>query len=293
MKISNFFRASLYLEKFPIVYQEMKTFIRRPGNKSKHLKHIIPHIPEFTGTYYEPFLGTGAVYLHLLPEKAVLNDLNKDIVNIWKLVKSDPAYMIEEIDKFKKNFLPKTNEMKLKQCKEIVSKIDKLKGKERTIHYLLMIYCSFNGCLINNNKYHIGGLYGAFFIRKSVVIFTEDYQKKLLELKQLLKNVKIENKDYSKIIEKTKKGDFVFLDPPYIEEKQYSFRYNKNEDFDPVVLKKELHELDSKNVKWMMTQIDTPQVRKLFKNYKFRSYTNTSNFNISTTVKKELIITNY
>jgi site-specific DNA-adenine methylase len=53
--------------------QEMKTFIRRPGNKSRYLKHIIPLIPEFTGTYYEPFLGTGAVYLHLLPEKAVLS----------------------------------------------------------------------------------------------------------------------------------------------------------------------------------------------------------------------------
>ena len=74
----------------------MKTFIRRPGNKTKHLKHIIPLIPEFTGTYYEPFVGTGAVYLHLLPEKAVINDLNKDIINIWKLVKTNPECIIQE-----------------------------------------------------------------------------------------------------------------------------------------------------------------------------------------------------
>lgn len=271
----------------------MKTFIRRPGNKSKHLKHIIPHIPEFTGTYYEPFLGTGAVYLHLLPKKAVLNDLNKDIINIWKLVKSDPEYMINHIDKFKKEFLPKTNEMKLKQCKEIVANIDNLKGKLRTINYLLMIYCSFNGCVIKDNNYYIGGLYGAFFIRKSVIIFTQNYKSKLLELKQLLKNVKIENKDYSKILQNTKKGDFVFLDPPYIEEKQYSFNYIKNEEFNPEELKTQLEKLDIKGVKWMMTQIDAPRIRKLFKKYILRSYTNNSNFNTATTGKKELIITNY
>jgi DNA adenine methylase len=104
-------------------------------------------IPEFTGTYYEPFLGTGAEYLHLLPEKAVLNDLNKDIVNIWKLVRSYPGYIIQEIEKFKKTFLHLDNVEKLKMCKELVSKMDTLKGKERTVLYLIMIYCSFNGCI--------------------------------------------------------------------------------------------------------------------------------------------------
>lgn len=61
----------------------MKTFIRRPGNKTKHLKHILPLIPDFTGTYIEPFLGTGALYLNLIeqnqpPSICIINDLNKD-----------------------------------------------------------------------------------------------------------------------------------------------------------------------------------------------------------------------
>ena len=85
----------------------MKTFIRRPGNKTKQLKHIIPLIPEFTGTYIEPFLGTGAIYLNLLPKKAILNNFNTDIINIWKLVKDDPEYIIKEINKFKKIFFTK------------------------------------------------------------------------------------------------------------------------------------------------------------------------------------------
>lgn len=80
----------------------MKTFIRRPGNKTKHLKHILRCIPKFTGTYIEPFLGTGALYLHLLPKKSILNDLNTDIINIWKLVKDDPKYIIKKLQNLKK-----------------------------------------------------------------------------------------------------------------------------------------------------------------------------------------------
>ena len=158
----------------------MKTFLRRPGNKSKHLKHIIPHIPNFTGTYYEPFLGTGAVYLHLLPKKAVLNDLNKDIIAIWKLVKTNPNFIIQEIDKFKKTFLPKSNEMKLKQCKDIVSKMDTYTGDTRTINYLLMIYCSFNNSIINtSNEWYISGLCNNIYSRLNSHIFTENYKSKI------------------------------------------------------------------------------------------------------------------
>jgi DNA adenine methylase len=271
----------------------MKTFIRRPGNKTKHLKHIIPLIPEFTGTYYEPFVGTGAVYLHLLPEKAVINDLNKDIINIWKLVKSNPEYIIQEIDKFKKAFLHLNNIDKLKMCKKIVSNINKLKNKERTIKYFLMIYCSFNGSLFLNDKWYIGGLNGHIYNNESCHIFTEKYKTKLLELQKILKNVNIKNKDYKLILKNCKKGDFVFLDPPYIEERKYVFNYNKNENFDPVELQKELEKLDKKEVKFMMSQIDTTQVRNLFKKYNFKEYTNDSNFNNSNTRKKEFIITNY
>jgi DNA adenine methylase len=271
----------------------MKTFIRRPGNKSKHLKHIIPLIPEFTGTYYEPFVGTGAVYLHLLPEKAVLNDLNKDIIDIWKLVKTDPEYIIHQIVIFKNKFLHLTNKNKLEMCKDIVSKMEKLKGKQRTINYLLMIYCSFKGTLYLLDKLYFDSLYGDVYTTNTCHIFTEKYKTKLLELQKILKNIKIENKDYKLILKNSKKGDFVFLDPPYIEPKNYSFNYNKNENFNIDELKLNLENLDKKGVKWMMTQIDTKQVRNLFREYKFYKYTNNSNFNNSNIPKKEVIITNY
>lgn len=171
---------------------------------------------------------------------------------------------------------------------------------KRTILYLILIYCSFNGTLINKyNEWYISGLYGNLYKNESVHIFTQNYRDKILKLSKILSNennvVKIYNKDYKIILEKAKKGDFVFLDPPYIENKKYSFNYNKYENFDIVDLKKQLDILHKNQVKWMMTQIDTPEIRFLFKKYNFKRYQNNSNFqsSISTTNKNEVIITNY
>jgi DNA adenine methylase len=271
----------------------MKTFIRRQGNKTRHLKHIIPLIPEFSGTYYEPFLGTGAVYLNILPDKAVLNDINSDIINIWKLVKNKPSYIINEITSFKKKILILDNSEKLSLFKRIISKMDTYIGDKRTINYLLMMCCSFSGNIILNNRWYIGGLNFDLYKNNKCHIFTQSYTKKLLYLNDVLKKSTIENKDYKSIFKETEKGDFVFIDPPYIEQRTYAFDYNKYEIFRPEELKKEVQKLDKKQVKWMMTQIDTVQIRTLFKGYNFNEYSSKTTFNGKSNVKKELIITNY
>lgn len=272
----------------------MKTFIRRPGNKTNFLKYIIPKIPEFSGTYIEPFLGTGAVYLHLLPKKAILNDLNKDIIGIWKLVREDPEYLLKEIDAFKKTFLPLSNEEKLKKCRKVAANISNLKGNKRYALYLLLVYCSFNGVIEFKNKHVIYGLSPHIYSsEESSHVFTEKYKEKIRQIPDILKNIKIYSKDYSQVIAKAKRGDFVFLDPPYVEEKKYQFQYNKNEgDFSNIKLKEALDILTSRKVKWMMTQIDTKEIRELFKKYNFFEYINSNGF-VNRIKKKELIITNY
>ena len=278
----------------------MKTFIRRPGNKTKHLKHILPLIPKFTGSYIEPFLGTGALFLHLIdthpPTNFIINDLNSDIINIWKLIKNNPEYILKEIDKFKKTFLKKNNDEKLIYCKKILAKIDTYTKDKRTVLYLILTYCSFNGNLILNDKLYIGGLYAALHRNDSFHIFTQNYKDKIRKLSEILsnENIKIYNKDYIKILDKAQKNDFVFLDPPYIEDKKYSFNYNKYEVFNLETLKEQVDILHKKKVKWMMTQIDSSQVRLLFKKYNFKKYKNNSTFNsVVSTNKKEIIITNY
>ena len=105
---------------------------------------------------------------------------------------------------------------------------------------------------------------------------------------------KIYNTDYKEILDKAKKGDFVFLDPPYIEKHNYVFNYNIGETLDNKFISdlyKQVKLLDKKGVKWLMTQAETKEILKIFKEYKIskfevfrrhtKSYTN------------ELIIKNY
>ena len=265
----------------------MKTFIRRSGNKSRFLKKLLPLIPDFTGKYIEPFLGTGAIFLALLPEKAILNDLNTDIMEIWKLAKSDPEYMISEIEKFRKKFTPLSKEERLKYCKNVMNNLGTYTPNKRVVMYLCMIYTSFNPMDLQNGRF--GSLRD-----HDRTLFSELYKTKLREVSKVLQNgVKLENKDYTKILKSAKPGDFVFLDPPYIEDKKYNFEYIKNSKFDITKLKHCLDMLTKKKVLWMMTQADTPQVRALFKGYSFFEYINKSGFGNGVRYLKEIVVMNY
>ena len=132
----------------------MKTFIRWQGNKSKHINKFIQYIPHFTGTYIEPFLGSGALLLKLQPTKWIINDINKDLVNIWKYVKSNPQGIIDIFTEFGNHFKLLSKEDKVTYCKDITSKIEKMPYDiNRASMYLLMKFCSYTGDIIYNNKF--------------------------------------------------------------------------------------------------------------------------------------------
>ena len=277
----------------------MITFIRRPGNKLKHLKHILPFIPEFEGTYIEPFIGTGALFLKITPNKFIINDINKDLMGIWKLVRDDPEFLLDEINKIKEKLLSLDTPDKIKYCKEITESIEgESNEKLKIVKYHTMVYCSFQSTLshsYSNSEYFFTGLYKPLYDSNSCHVFTEPYKNKIRMLTKLLNNGQIFNKDYSKVLEYSKPGDFVFLDPPYFGDKDYTFSYNEDEQIDDSFvgnLMRELSKLDKKKVKWMMTQVDSDYIRKNFNKYKIVELK--MNNGICDKLRKcELLIMNY
>jgi DNA adenine methylase len=276
---------------------KLKTFIKWMGNKSKHLRHIIPHIPKEYKTYYEPFVGSGALFLHLQPEKWVISDLNKDLINCWESVRDEPEMIIDIFKEFGKTFKPMSNERKLKYCKNITSYIEKMPfDVSRASIFMLMKYCVFMGILLNNNQFHFHNLDMNIYINNKYHFLTSNNFNNLLNISSYLNKShgNIYLKDYEKILDKSKEGDFVFLDPPYIEEHNYQFNYNKKEKLNKkfiLELYDEVKKLDKKKVKWLMTQADTKEVRDIFKEYnikKFKVYRH-----ISKSYINELIIKNY
>jgi len=256
----------------------LKTFISWLGNKSKHLRHIIPHIPKEYNTYIEPFVGSGALLLKLEPESWIINDLNKDLVNCWKYIKSDPETIIESFKKFGKRFKKMTKENKTLYCRELTSKIDDMKYDiHRSITYMLMKYCAYMGNILVNNKFYFNSLALNITLHNKYGFLDNPHLNNILDVSDYLNNTKgiILNKDYKNILSKAKSGDFVFMDPPYVEEHDYRFNYNKDEILDEsfiIGLLEQVKKLDNKDVKWLMTQSDTKTIRSIFKEYKIETF---------------------
>lgn len=73
--------------------RHMKTFLRYPGGKQRILNHILPFLPtreNIRGLYIEPFLGSGAVFFALNPERAVLSDINPDLIDLFRGIRAFP-----------------------------------------------------------------------------------------------------------------------------------------------------------------------------------------------------------
>jgi DNA adenine methylase len=258
----------------------MKTFIRWQGNKSQHINKFIDYIPQFTGRYIEPFVGSGALFLKLQPKKWIINDINKDLILIWKSVKNknDLDHLIKKFKAFQKKFVPMSKEEKMRYCKEITSKIEKHPmDVKRAINYLLMKHSCYMNNIVINNKFVFNGLDLHILSRNKYYFLEEKYYDNLFDISQFLNESrgKIYNKSYEKIIDKAKKGDFVFLDPPYIQDHNYGFNYNKHETLDDNFINKlysQVRKLDKKGVKWLMTQADTKEIRTIFKDYMIKEF---------------------
>ena len=251
----------------------MKTFIRWQGNKSKHINKFIKYIPEFTGTYIEPFLGSGALFLKLQPKKWIINDLNRDLINAWTSVRDNPKEIIRIFKAFEKEFKPLNVEDKKEYCQKITLNIESIEYNiKRAAIYMLMLYCSHMPNIIRNDNFYFPGLYISMYISNNYPFLKPTYYSNLVEISTFINNSKgkIYNKSYEQVLDKAKKGDFVFLDPPYIEECEYQFNYNKDEVLDNTFLKtlyQQVKLLDKKGVKWLMTQADTKDIKRLFKEY--------------------------
>lgn len=275
----------------------MKTFIKWPGNKQKHLRYIVPHIPTDFDCYIEPFLGSGSLFLHLQPTNSIINDYNTDLIDIWLLIRNDYKFIIRYFKTFAKKFVTMQIKDKVNFCRDITDKFNvSERSKLRSVQMLCMIYCAFMGIIFINGRFRFQGLENRIYSDDKYYFLTENYFSRIQEISRFLNesNVRIYNTDYKNVLKSAKKNDFVFLDPPYIYDYDVGFNYNQNEELNLQFLHdlfKECKKLDKKKVKWLMTQADTLTIRKIFKDYSIIKYP------VYRSIKKEytseLIIKNY
>jgi DNA adenine methylase len=202
----------------------MKPLIKYRGGKSNELSNIEKHIPRYKGRYIEPFFGGGALYFHLEPKRAIINDINSKLMAFYVGVRNNYPALRTELDEIEKVY--EINRKKFDVLKKETPD-ERVEDKNEELYY--QIRDMFND--ISDKKYSEALLY--FFINKTAYSGMIRYNSKgefnvpfgrypnlntsLVTKKHsdLLANTEIFNTDYKEIFNKVNSDDFIFLDPPY------------------------------------------------------------------------------
>jgi DNA adenine methylase len=268
---------------------KVQPFLKWAGGKSQLLEQYAPFFPQQYNFYFEPFLGGGAVFFYLEPEKAILGDSNKDLIQCYKVVRDNVKELIELLKFHKKNHSKQYYE-KIK--KEYNAKT--LTNIERAAAFIYLNKTCFNGLYRVNSKGEFNVPFGRY---KNPQIFDEE---NLLEASRLLKKAQLYDGDFSIILNYARKGDFIYFDPPYYPvSKTSNFTSYTPEKFleeEQRRLAECFRELDKRGCKIMLSNSDTPFIRNLYKNYRIEKVI--ANRFISCVGKKrgpitEVVILNY
>lgn len=198
------------LKQRQILTTEPRPFVKWAGGKRQLVPIIEKHIPQEFGTYYEPFLGGGAVLFHLLcknPDiKCHVSDLNSDLVLAYVTIRDRVEELISSLQAHAKNYHKNPDSyyysVREGQPKSQIEKVSRLLFLNRTC---------FNGLYRVNSKGKFNVPLGRYSNPNIV------NEENLVSVSHILqsKKIQISCRDFSSIVSDSKKNDFVYFDPPY------------------------------------------------------------------------------
>jgi DNA adenine methylase len=189
----------------------IKPLLKWAGGKRQLLSRLLARLPDRWGTYYEPFIGGGALLAELACQNrlsgAVIGDQNPELVNFYSVVKLKPRDLLLELsdEKFR-NDETSFNQLKAEFNSLISTRKNPIKRAA------LLVYLnkhSYNGLWRVNRK----GMYNVPFGRHSKL--TLPPPDSLMKFSHMLQGVIIHKADFARVVQSARKGDFVYFDPPY------------------------------------------------------------------------------
>ena len=233
------------------------------GGKRQLLPELTCNMPKSFGTYFEPFIGGGAMLFEIHPKKAVIGDINEELINFYSVVKNQVQPLLELLFTYvnsKEFFLEKRNIDREPEKFRLLSPVEKA---ART--YYLNRTC-FNGLFRVNSKGQFNTPFGYYKRPFSPVV------GRFLAISSYLndQNITIKHASYLETCKDCQKGDFVYLDPPYDPVETHSFTSYVSDGFsraDQCELKNLCDLLDKRGVKFMLSNSATPFIKNLYKDY--------------------------
>ena len=208
---------------------DLKPFIKWVGGKRKLLVELENRLPKNINelTYFEPFLGGGALFLYLQPKNAIISDSNTELINCWNIVKNKPNELINDLDKLESN----------KETYYELRKLDhdpnfKTKDNEvlRAVRFIYLNKLCFNALWRENKNGYMNAPYNGNTAHISTLVNYDN----IIEISKYLNsaNITIRCCSYEDIIKEQTNftNTFWYLDPPYADSdfKKTFNSYNAN-----------------------------------------------------------------
>jgi DNA adenine methylase (dam) len=248
------------MKKYPCA----KPFLKWAGGKTQLISQIAEALPPMVFqqdfTYVEPFIGSGAVFFWMLGKfpnlkKAVINDINADLINVYKIIAEKPNELVQILKEFQHQFHElESDEEKKKEYYYNKREQYNTRKADRVTHAALFIFLNrtcFNGLYRVNRKNLFNVPMGKY---KRPTICDE---QNILAVNKVLQYTEILNGDFEQALAFADENTFFYLDPPYkplsatSSFNSYSeFEFNDDEQ---IRLRDFCKEISSRNSKWMLS----------------------------------------
>ncbi len=253
-------------QEYQILSTIPKPFVKWAGGKRQLLPVISNHVPEKFEHYFEPFLGGGAVFFHLVPQerqaKWFISDLNSDLVLSYVTIRDKVRELVSALETHSTQYFedPSSYYYKIRESnpKGQIDKVSRLIFLNKTC---------FNGLYRVNSKGKFNVPLGKY-VNPNIV-----NKENLVAVSKVLqsKNISIKCQDFEQAIKNTSSGDFVYLDPPYQPVSDTAnFTSYTNGDFnfsDQKRLYAKFKALDKRGVKVLLSNSKSPKILQLFKEF--------------------------
>lgn len=268
--------------------------VKWAGGKRQLMGEIRKRMPKEFGTYYEPFLGGGALFFELNPKKAVLSDVNPQLIGTYRQVSENPDRLLSALDEIKEEYNALGTDEERSACYYAKRRRynELIEAKEHTTEtaalFIFLNKTAFNGVYRVNSK----GLFNVPTSRKKKVELydAENFRK----ASTALGNARLLCGDFEDACSEAEEGDFVFFDSPYYDtfDGYGKDRFSKE---DHERLARLFRRLSSKGVRCMLTNSDEEFIRNLYSDFRIETaeVKRLVNRDASARTGREIIVTGY
>ena len=234
------------------------------GGKRQLIDEITPLLPKRITSYCEPFLGGGAVLFSLQPNRAIVNDLNGDLITVYEVIRDNVEELILSLSKHKNHQEYFYAIRDIDRDKDAYQQLSKVEKASRIIFLNKTCY---NGLFRVNASGEFNSPFGYYknpnIVNAPVLRAVNKYFNS--------SNIEFYNEDFADTLTRVARGGFVYLDPPYdpVSDTASFTGYNKSgfDKNEQVRLKECCDELTRRGIKFMLSNSSTAFIRELYADY--------------------------